>query len=82
VLGAVAVDPTGRATLVVPFGVGSHTLTASFAGTPPFTASTSAAVTETVTSTVTVLPVGLPAAGWELLGAGVPVVDARLLIAA
>ena len=35
-----------------------------------------------VTSTVTVLPVGLPAAGWELLGAGVPVVDARLLIAA
>ena len=34
------------------------------------------------TSTVTVLPVGLPPAGREFLGAGVPVVDARLLIAA
>jgi hypothetical protein len=53
VLGAVAVGPTGLATLVVPFGVGSHSLTASFAGTPPFTASTSAALAETVNRAAT-----------------------------
>ena len=34
------------------------------------------------TSTVTVLPIGLPPARREFLGAGVPVVDTRLLIAA
>jgi hypothetical protein len=48
VLGEVAVDPNGQATLVVPFGVGIHSLTASFAGIAPFTASTSAALAETV----------------------------------
>ena len=53
VLGAVAVDPNGQATLVVPFGVGSHSLTASFAGVAPFTASSSAALTETVTRAAT-----------------------------
>jgi hypothetical protein len=48
VLGGVAVDPNGRASLVVALGVGSHSLTASFAGLAPFTASTSAALAETV----------------------------------
>src|SRR5215472_6029641 len=62
VLGAVTVDPNGQASLVVPLGVGSHSLTASFAGIAPFTASTSAALTETVTLTATVAPVA-PGAG-------------------
>jgi hypothetical protein len=44
----VAVDPNGQASLAVPLGVGSHSLTASFAGIAPFTASTSAGLTETV----------------------------------
>jgi hypothetical protein len=48
VLGVVAVDPNGQAVLVVPFGVGVHNLSASFAGIAPFTASTSAPVSETV----------------------------------
>jgi hypothetical protein len=48
VLGVVAVDSNGQASLVVPFGVGSHSLTASFAGIAPFTASTSAGLTVTV----------------------------------
>jgi hypothetical protein len=48
VLGVVAVDPNGQAVLVVPFGVGVHSLHASFAGIAPFTANTSATVSETV----------------------------------
>jgi hypothetical protein len=48
ILGEVAVDPNGQASLALPLGVGSHSLTASFAGIVPFTASTSAALTETV----------------------------------
>jgi hypothetical protein len=53
VLGEVAVDPNGQAALVVPLGVGSHSLTASFAGIAPFTASTSAALAETVNQAAT-----------------------------
>ena len=53
VLGVVAVDPNGQAVLVVPLGVGPHSLTASFAGIAPFTASTSAAVSETVNPAAT-----------------------------
>jgi hypothetical protein len=48
VLGRVAVDPNGQALLTLPLGVGVHSLRASFAGTGAFTASTSAAVSETV----------------------------------
>ena len=48
-----AVDPNGQAALVVPLGVGVHTLSASFAGIAPFTASTSAAVSETVNPAAT-----------------------------
>jgi hypothetical protein len=48
VLGVVAVDPNGQASLVVPLGAGTHSLTASFAGIAPFTSSTSDAVSQTV----------------------------------
>lgn len=50
VLGTASVNGAGQATLAVSFDVGSHALTASFAGTrgSGFTDSTSAAVTETV----------------------------------
>jgi hypothetical protein len=58
-LGAVALDPNGQARLVVTFTPGTHSLTASFAGIEPFTASTSAALSEKVakdhtTTTLTV----------------------------
>jgi hypothetical protein len=53
VLGVVALDPNGQASLVLPLGVGTHSLTASFAGIAPFTASTSDAVTETVNPAAT-----------------------------
>jgi hypothetical protein len=53
VLGEVAVDPNGQATLTVPLGVGVHSLKASFAGTGRFTASTSAALSETVKKAAT-----------------------------
>jgi hypothetical protein len=53
VLGVVAVDPNGQAALVVPLGVGPHSLSASFAGIAPFSASTSAAVSETVNPAAT-----------------------------
>jgi hypothetical protein len=53
VLGVVALDPNGQARLVVPLGVGAHSFTASFAGIAPFTASTSAAVSETVNPAAT-----------------------------
>ncbi len=44
-------DASGQATLKVSLGVGNHSLTASFAPTGAFAASTSAAVTETVNPT-------------------------------
>jgi hypothetical protein len=47
-LGEVAVDPNGQAALVLPLGVGVHSLTARFAGIAPFAGSTSDAVSETV----------------------------------
>ena len=53
VLGIVAVDPNGQASLVVPLGAGTHSFTASFAGIAPFTASTSEAVSETVNPAAT-----------------------------
>jgi hypothetical protein len=52
-LGVVALDPNGQARLVLPLGVGVHSLTASFAGIAPFTASTAAAVSETVNPAAT-----------------------------
>jgi hypothetical protein len=48
VLGVVALDPNGQASLVVPLSAGTHSFTASFAGIAPFTASTSASVSETI----------------------------------
>jgi hypothetical protein len=48
VLSEVALDPNGQATLTVSLDVGAHSLTASFAGIAPFTASSSAALGETV----------------------------------
>jgi hypothetical protein len=47
-LGEVAVDGNGQAALVLPLGVGVHSLTARFAGIAPFTGSTAAAISETV----------------------------------
>jgi hypothetical protein len=65
VLGRVAVDPNGQATLTLPLGVGVHSLRASFAGTGAFAASTSASLGETVnraatTSTLSANTVGIP----------------------
>src|SRR5262249_45177189 len=48
----------GQATLKVSLGVGSHALTASFAGTGGFADSTSAAVTETVNRAATTVALG------------------------
>jgi hypothetical protein len=48
ILGEVALDPNGQARLLVTLAPGAHSLTASFAGIEPFTASTSAALSETV----------------------------------
>jgi hypothetical protein len=85
VLGEVAVDPNGQASLTVLLGVGAHSLRASFAGTGGFTASTSAALGETVnkaaTTTALSADAGLLADGLVFLtatvapiapGAGVP----------
>jgi hypothetical protein len=47
-LGEVGVDANGQAALVLPLGVGVHSLTARFAGIAPFTGSTAQAITETV----------------------------------
>jgi hypothetical protein len=58
-LGSVTVNAAGQATLTVSLGVGNHMLTASFAGTNDFAASTSAAAAETVqraSTTVAVSP--------------------------
>jgi hypothetical protein len=57
VLGRVAVDPNGQATLTLALGVGTHSLQATFAGTGAFTASTSGTVTETVTRAPTTVAV-------------------------
>jgi hypothetical protein len=58
-LGEVALDPNGQARLLVTFHTGLHSLHASFAGIEPFTASASAALSETVNkdSTTTALSV-------------------------
>jgi hypothetical protein len=53
VLGVVALDPNGQASLVVPLRAGAHLFTASFAGIAPFTASTSDAASETVNRAAT-----------------------------
>jgi hypothetical protein len=58
VLGTAAVDSGGQATFAVALGVGSHALTASFAGTSGFAGSTSAAVTETVNRASTTVALG------------------------
>jgi large repetitive protein len=52
-LGTVALDANGQAGLVVQLGPGTHSLTASFGGTDAFAASTSAALSETVTPAAT-----------------------------
>jgi hypothetical protein len=51
----------GQATLDVSLGVGSHSLTASFAATSSFAASTSSAVTETVNHAATTTTLGASA---------------------
>jgi hypothetical protein len=54
ILGEVAVDPNGRASLLVTLtSTGPHSLRASFAGIAPFTASASAVVNETVNKDAT-----------------------------
>jgi hypothetical protein len=58
ILGTAQVDVAGQATLAVSLGVGSHALTASFAGTGGFADSTSAAVTETVSRASTRVGLG------------------------
>jgi hypothetical protein len=52
-LGEVALDPNGQAALTLPLSVGVHSLHASFAGLAPFTASTSAAISETISQDAT-----------------------------
>src|SRR5262249_47721624 len=53
VLGFVPIDAAGQATIPVSLGIGTHALTASFAGSSGFAASTSAVLTETVTPAAT-----------------------------
>ncbi|HJZ91627.1 MAG TPA: Ig-like domain-containing protein, partial [Gemmataceae bacterium] len=53
VLGTALVDANGQATLTLPLGIGSTTLTASFAGTGNFANSTSAGVALTVNPAAT-----------------------------
>jgi hypothetical protein len=57
VLGVAAVDPNGQAVLRVPFGVGTQSLTASFAGINGFQASASGTVLETVNRDATAMSV-------------------------
>jgi hypothetical protein len=52
-LGEVALDPNGQATLILPLGVGVHSLRASFAGIAPFTGSTSDALSLTISKAAT-----------------------------
>jgi hypothetical protein len=52
-LGEVALDPNGRARLLVQLAPGVHSLRASFAGLAPFTASASATLSETVNKALT-----------------------------
>src|SRR5262249_4909344 len=53
VLGFEQVDANGQATVPVSLGIGTHALTASFAGSPGFAASTSAATAVTVNPAAT-----------------------------
>ena len=53
VLGTAPVDAAGQATIPVSLGIGTHALTASFAGTGGFADSTSAAATVTVNRAAT-----------------------------
>jgi hypothetical protein len=85
-LGVVAVDPNGHASLQVRLSVGAHSLKASFAGLAPFSASTSAALSETVnraatTTTLSADSLSIPSNSFVILtatiapvapGAGVP----------
>jgi hypothetical protein len=75
-LGEVSLDPNVQARLLVQLSVGSHSLRAVFAGLSPFTASTSATVSETVnqaatTTTLAVNPNGFGIKGIVLLTATV-----------
>jgi hypothetical protein len=86
VLGEIALDPNGQASLAVTLGVGVHSLKASFAGIAPFTNSASASVSETVNKAATSITftagaVTLPSNAFDILsatvlpvapGAGVP----------
>jgi hypothetical protein len=58
VLGTARLDSAGQATIKVSLGVGSHALTASFAGTGGFADSRSAAVTVTVNRAATTVALG------------------------
>ncbi len=57
-LGSAPLDTSGRATLPTSLFVGTHSLTASFFGVSGFAASTSAAVTVTVSRAATTLTLG------------------------
>jgi hypothetical protein len=58
-LGQAAVDPNGQATLLVTLHAGTHSLKAVFAGTTPFTGSSSAVVSETVHKDATTTTFGV-----------------------
>jgi streptogramin lyase len=62
VLGTATVDSTGHAMLPVSLAVGAHTLTASYAATTAFAASTSAAFTETVVPAAVISEFPIPTA--------------------
>jgi hypothetical protein len=70
-LGQAAVGPNGQASLLVTLGAGNHALKAVFAGTTPFTASTSAVVTETVHKDATAISFGVSHLGGSAFEAAV-----------
>jgi hypothetical protein len=75
VLGEVAVDPNGHASLLVKLGVGTHALRASFAGLSPFAASSSGTLSETVNGTATTTTL---AADTSFAGTGSPLLTATV----
>jgi hypothetical protein len=65
-LGEVPLDPNGQARLLVTLHAGSHSLHASFAGIEPFTASTSATLSETVNKDATTTMLSVQHVGGSL----------------
>jgi hypothetical protein len=80
VLGEVALDPNGQASLLVTLGVGTHALRASFSGLNPFAASTATvreAVTAAATRTALTAEPGFAGTGVVVLTAAVAPVAAN-----